>query len=125
MNRLKEQFKKSASVNGSYSVGAIVLVLCVVVLVNMLASRLPERVRKVDVSDNKIYEITDTSKKLLKKLDQKVTVTVYAEKSSTDERIRTFLNKYQALSKDVTVKWVDPVLHPAELTKIMYQRIRS
>ena len=117
MNRLKEQFKKSASVNGSYSVGAIVLVLCVVVLVNMLASRLPERVRKVDVSDNKIYEITDTSKKLLKKLDQKVTVTVYAEKSSTDERIRTFLNKYQALSKDVTVKWVDPVLHPAELTK--------
>ena len=28
MNRLKEQFKKSASVNGSYSVGAIVLVLC-------------------------------------------------------------------------------------------------
>ena len=34
MNRLKEQFKKSASVNGSYSVGAIVLVLCVVVLVN-------------------------------------------------------------------------------------------
>lgn len=64
MNRLKEQFKKSASVNGSYSVGAIVLVLCVVVLVNMLASRLPESVRKVDVSDNKIYEITDTSKKL-------------------------------------------------------------
>ena len=61
MNRLKEQFKKSASVNGSYSVGAIVLVLCVVVLVNMLASRLPESVRKVDVSDNKIYEITDTS----------------------------------------------------------------
>ena len=117
MNRLKEQFKKSASVNGSYSVGAIVLVLCVVVLVNMLASRLPESVRKVDVSDNKIYEITDTSKKLLKKLDQKVTVTVYAEKSSTDERIRTFLNKYQALSKNVTVKWVDPVLHPAELTK--------
>ena len=39
MNRLKEQFKKSASVNGSYSVGAIVLVLCVVVLVNMLAFR--------------------------------------------------------------------------------------
>ena len=117
MNRLKEQFKKSASVNGSYSVGAIVLVLCVVALVNMLASRLPESVRKVDVSDNKIYEITDTSKKLLKKLDQKVTVTVYAEKSSTDERIRTFLNKYQALSKNVTVKWVDPVLQPAELTK--------
>ena len=29
MNRLKEQFKKSASVNGSYRVVASVLVLCV------------------------------------------------------------------------------------------------
>lgn len=117
MNRWKEQFKKSASINGCYSVGAIVLVLCAVILINMLASRLPESVQKMDVSDNKIYEITDTSKNLLKNLDEEVTLTVYAEKSSTDERIRTFLNKYQALSGKVSVKWVDPVLHPAELTE--------
>lgn len=117
MNRLKELFKKSASVNGSYSVGAIVLVLCIVIAVNMLAAKLPEGIRSVDISDNKIYEISGTSKKLLKKLDQKVTMTVYAEKSNTDKRIKTFLNKYTALSDKLTVKWVDPVLHPAELTK--------
>lgn len=44
-------------------------------------------------------------------------MTVYAEKSSTDERITTFLNKYGELSDKITIKWVDPVLHPAELTE--------
>lgn len=117
MNRLKEQFKKTASVNGSYSVGLIVLVLCAVVMVNVVASKLPESVRKIDISDNKIYEITDTSKNLLKNLDKKVTMTVYAEESNTDKRIVTFLNKYEALSKNLTITWVDPVLHPAELTE--------
>lgn len=117
MDQLKEQFKKTASVNGSYSVGLIVLVLCVAVMINVIASKLPESVKSIDISDNKIYEITDTSRELLKNMEQKVTVTVYAEKSSTDERITTFLNKYEALSKNLTVEWVDPVLHPAELTE--------
>lgn len=117
MERLKEQFKKTASVNGSYSVGMIVLVLCVAVMINVIAAKLPESIRNIDISDNKIYEITDTSRDLLDQLDQEVTITVYAEKSSTDERIRTFLNKYQALSGKLTVDWVDPVLHPAELTE--------
>ncbi|MDO4312595.1 MAG: GldG family protein [Eubacteriales bacterium] len=117
MNRVKEQFKKTASVNGSYSVGLIILVLCVAVMINVVAAKLPEGVRNIDISDNKIYEITDTSRKLLKNLEQKVTMTVYAEKSSTDERIVTFLNKYEALSKNLTLEWVDPVLHPAELTE--------
>lgn len=117
MNQLKEQFKKTTSVNGSYSVGMIVLVLCVVIMINVIAAKLPESVKSVDISDNKIYEITDISRELLDNLEQEVTVTVYAEKSSADERIVTFLNKYEALSKNLTVKWVDPVLHPAELTE--------
>lgn len=117
MNRFKEQFKKTASVHGSYSVGMIVLVLCIAVMINVVVAKLPENVKKIDISDNKIYEITDTSKDLLKDLDQKVTLTVYADKSSTDERIVTFLEKYEALSKNLTLKWVDPVLHPAELTE--------
>lgn len=117
MERLKKLMKSTASVNGSYSVGLIVLVLCLVALVNLVAGRLPEKWKNIDISDQKIYEITDVSKKILQDLDEKVTLTVYAEKSSTDERIRTFLKKYAALSDQISVEWVDPVLHPAELTE--------
>lgn len=117
LEKIKNSFKKAASKNGSYSVGMIALVIAIVVVVNLIAGQLPENVKSVDVSDKKIYQISNTSKKILKKLDSEVTFTVYAQKKSTDDRIKTFLKKYAALSDKVTVKWVDPVLHPGELTK--------
>ena len=52
----------SAWKKGSYSVGMIVLVIAIAVLVNMIAARLPEEVRHLDISDNRIYEISDTRK---------------------------------------------------------------
>ena len=46
-----------------------------------------------------------------------MTFTVFAEKSSTDDMIKTFLDKYTSLSDKISVEWVDPVLHPSELTE--------
>ena len=107
----------SAWKKGSYSVGMIILVIAIAVLVNMIAARLPEEVRHLDISDNRIYEISDTSRELLKNLDQDVTFTVFAEKSSTDDRIKTFLKKETTLTARITLERVDPVLHPSELTE--------
>ena len=83
----------------------------------MIIGQLPEKYRNIDVSSTKIYEISDTSKDLLKELDHKVTLTVLAVKDETDDRITTFLSKYAGLSKNVSVKWIDPVLHPSALTE--------
>ena len=116
LDKIKKLFKSQASRNGSYSVGLIAVVICIVVVINMIAGQLPENVRNIDISDNKIYEITKTSKKMLKKLDKEIDFTVYAEKKSTDERIKTFLKKYAALSNKINVEWVDPVQHPSALT---------
>ncbi len=115
--KIKNLFKSKTSRNGSYSVGMIALVLGIIIVVNLIAGQLPENIREIDISDNKIYEITDTSRQILKKLDSKVLVKVFAEKDSTDERIRTFIGKYAALSNKIEVEWIDPVLHPAELTE--------
>ena len=117
MNRIKKFFQTTESRNGSYSVGITVLVLVIVIILNLIVGQLPEKIRNIDVSSTKIYEITDTSKDLLKKLDQDVTMTVLADKSDTDERIKTFLSKYSALSNHISVKWIDPVLHPSALNE--------
>ena len=115
LEKIKKTFQNRTSRNGSYSVGLIALVVGIVVVINLIAAQLPENIRKIDISDNKIYEISKTSKKILEKLDHKVTFKVFAEKDSADERIRTFLKKYAALSDQIKVEWVDPVLHPSAL----------
>ncbi len=115
VERLKKLFGTTASKNGSYSVGMIALVICSVIVINMIAGKLPESIQNIDISDQRIYEISDVSKDILKELDQEITFTVYAEKSNTDEMIKIFIEKYTALSSKIKVEWVDPVLHPGEL----------
>lgn len=116
MEKLKKLFGTIHTKRGAYSIGLTAVAVAVVIVVNLVAGRLPESVKNVDISDNKIYEITDTSKKLLKKLDKKVEIKVLAEKAAADERIKTFLSKYAALSGKIFVEWIDPVLHPSALT---------
>ncbi len=117
MERIKKLFKSASSRNGSYSVGLIVLVICIVIVINLIAGQLPESVKNIDISSNQIYEISDTSREMLADLTEPVTFTVYAEKSSTDERIRTFLDRYTELSDKISLEWVDPVQHPSALTE--------
>lgn len=58
-DRIKRLFHSAASRNGSYSIGAIVLVIVIVIVVNLIAGQLPEKVKRIDISDNRIYEISD------------------------------------------------------------------
>ena len=117
MQKIKNLFKTAGTKNGTYSVGLTVIVIAIIVVANMIFGQIPEKYRNIDVSSTKIYEITDTSRELLKDLNHKVTFTVLAEKDKADDRIKTFLSKYTALSKNISVEWIDPVLHPSALTE--------
>ena len=115
MDKIKRLFKTTGTKHGAYSVGVTAAVVAIVVVLNLIVGQLPEKYRNIDVSSTKIYEISDTSKTLLKNLDQKVTMKVLANEEEADERIRTFLSKYSGLSKNISVEWIDPVLHPSAL----------
>ena len=115
MDKIKRLFKTKGTKHGAYSVGVTAAVVAIVVVLNLIVGQLPEKYRSIDVSNIKIYEISDTSKTLLKNLDQKITMKVLANEEEADERIRTFLSKYSGLSKNISVEWIDPVLHPSVL----------
>lgn len=115
--KFKETFFSVSSRYGSYSLGAIALVTAIVIVANLIVGQLPETVRSVDLSDNKIYEITDVSRKMVKDLKQPVTITVLAQKDQADKRIRNFVEKYAGLSSKISLEWIDPVQHPSALSK--------
>ncbi|MCQ4637390.1 GldG family protein [Anaerovorax odorimutans] len=113
---VRAAFAARTSRHGAYSIAAIVLVLVIAVVVNLLAGQLPSNIRNLDISSNKVYEISDTSRAFLKKLDHDVKITVIAEDASIDDRLKTFLEKYASLSDRIKMTTVDPVLHPSILT---------
>ena len=110
-------FRTSGTRNGSYSVGLTVVVIAIVIVLNFVIGQLPESLRNLDVSSTRIYEISDTTTDLLDSLDEDVDMTVLAVRDDTDDRITTFLSKYEALSDHINIEWVDPVLHPSALTE--------
>lgn len=114
---VSKETKKRHLTFGGYSIGITALVIAIVVALNLIVGQLPEHLTNLDVSSDKIYEVSDTSKKILKNLDHDITFTVLAVKSETDNRIKTFINKYASLSDRIDVEWIDPVQHPSALTE--------
>lgn len=109
---VKDRFRSVQSKRGTYSIGMIAVVIVIAVVINLIVGQFPEKMTQIDVSNKNIYGISKKSKKILKNLDQDIVFTIYAEKTDTDKRIKTFLDKYTALTDKITVKWVDPVAHP-------------
>ena len=117
MDKIKKLFQSNDSKRGSYTLAMISIVIAIVIIFNMIVNLIPENKRQFDISSTNIYEISSKSKKIINKVDHDVTFYVLAEKSSTDKRIKTFINKYASLSDKIHIKWIDPVLHPSALTK--------
>lgn len=116
MKKIKEILNSPQARYGTYSTLLVVIAIAIVIMVNMVAGQFPESWKNIDLSSNNLYEITDQSKALLKSLDKEVEIHILAEKDTADERIKIFVEKYAGLSKNVSVKWTDPVLHPTVLT---------
>lgn len=117
MEKIKKLFQTNDSRRGSLSLTMTAAVIGIVILFNLIVGLIPQKARQIDISDTNIYEISSKSQKLAKNLKDTVTLYVLAEKDQTDDRIRTFLNKYASMSGKIKVEWIDPVLHPSALTK--------
>ena len=117
MAQIKKLFQSNDSKRGSYTLAMTSIVIAIVIIFNMIVNLIPENKRQFDISSTNIYEISSKSKKIINNVDHDVTFYVLAEKSNTDKRIKTFINKYASLSDKIHIKWIDPVLHPSALTK--------
>lgn len=117
VEKIKNLFRTKNTKKGSYSIAVTAIVIAIIFVFNLIVGQLPQSIRQIDISDTNIYNISSTSKKLIKKLDYDIKFYVLADKSETDDRIKNFLNQYAAQSDKISVEWIDPVLHPSALTE--------
>ena len=69
--KLKDIFHSMTSRYGAYSLGAIALVTAIVIVANLIVGQLPETIRNIDLSDTKIYEISETSRELIRRSEER------------------------------------------------------
>lgn len=104
----KKQMKK-----GSYSIAITAIVIAIVIAANLVMAEIPSQYTQVDVSEQKLYTISDDTQKLLKSLDEDVTMYFIVQSDNKDGTVEKLLERYEDASSHIKVKQMDPVLHPS------------
>ena len=94
---------------GGYATLLILAGLAVVIVVNVLVSKIPG---KLDLTQNKIFSLSDETYKVLDGLKNDVTITTVAKTGNEDPTVGTILAKYAARSSHVKLGSVDPEKNP-------------
>lgn len=100
-----------------FSTGMIAIVVALTVVVNLIASALPETYTQIDATSQKLYSITKDTEMYLDTLKDDVTLYVMVNKNSKDDNVDRTLQKYASASKHVKVKYVDPNVSPTFASK--------
>ena len=88
--------------------------VCIIVgliLINVAAAVLPDRVMQHDVTLKEYQQITHVTRSVLEGLKKDVTIHVYAREDAADVNIVKLLNNYKEFDH-ISVEYVDPALSP-------------
>lgn len=108
----KHTFNKRAFRKDSYSAVMSVVVIAIVVVLNLIVGQIPSKYTEFDISTGKLYTIGDETKKVLKNLDEDITIHYIVQSGNEDATIEKLLNQYQENSSKIKVEKVDPVTSP-------------
>lgn len=108
----KHTFNKRAFRKDSYSAAMSVVVIAIVVVLNLIVGQIPSKYTEFDISTGKLYTIGDETKKVLKNLDEDITIHYIVQSGNEDATIEKLLNQYKENSSKIKVEKVDPVTSP-------------
>lgn len=101
----------------TYLASLSIVVIAIAVFLNLAVSQLPENVREIDLTDNKLYSVSDEAAAYLNGLDKDVEIIVLAEEDAVDSRITKFLSNYGTKSDHLKISYRDPIAYPSLLTE--------
>lgn len=117
MNKTEKKVRSAAKRHGAFSAGLIAIAVAVTILFNLLVTQLPGSLKLFDLTNSGIYNITDTSMKIINAMSEDVKVMVLADRLNVDSRISRYLDKYTSLSDHLILEYIDPTVFPAVLNQ--------
>ena len=113
-----KKFKFTSSANGRvfrsglYSTAILAAAIVLAVLVNLLVGAIPSKYTELDLSEAKMYTLSDSSRKLVQGMDQDVTIYYLCETGSEDAILTKLLDHYAEESSHLRWEQKDPALYP-------------
>ena len=86
--------------------------VAITVMVNLVVGQLPRSVTRFDLSEQKMFTLSEQTESILDALEEDVEIHIVAESGEEDLRLETMLSQYSSRSKHIRVDTIDPVLVP-------------
>lgn len=108
----KMKLQSRAAKNGAYASAFSALVVALVVAVNLIVSALPAQYTSVDLTDQKLFSLSEESKQLAAGLTSDINIYYLVRSGQEDVVVQSLLNRYEGLSEHIKVEQKDPVIYP-------------
>lgn len=97
----------------SVNAAMVMVMTAILIVVNMIGVVAVDKFSlKLDMTDNKLYEFSDTTYQVVESLKEPVNITVFNSESDFVIMLREVLKRYDSLSNKITVSYKDPYENP-------------
>ena len=122
INPVNKEFKKRTTKNGVYVFVVSVVLAFALIALNFLVTLLPQRIINIDTSANKMYSISDNTKRSLSGIRESVNmylITLGGENSLSSEetQAKIFFENYASFNSNISFSIIDLSKTPTFVTK--------
>lgn len=107
--RVKASFGTRKFRGGAYATLLSAIAIALVVVINLLVTKLDIQ---LDLTDDGKYSLEDETVKLLKELDEEITIYYFVQSGNELTYFDRLFTKYDDYNSRVKIEYKDPVLHP-------------
>jgi len=102
---------------GGYATVISLFAVAIVVVVNLIMGAVPTTYTKLDISGHDVYTLAEENVEMAKALTEDVTIYFVAQSANADIYVQGVAERYDQLSDKITLKTIDPGLHPTFVSK--------
>jgi hypothetical protein len=114
LGKIYQSFRNPKFKYGGYAALVSLVVIALVVALNILVGQIPA---KADLTESKLFTLSEQTTKLLDGLQQDVTVYTLFETGKEMDFVQQILEKYRLRSRRIQVRNIDPYRNPGLLAK--------
>lgn len=112
IQKRRYQISKRTISLGAYSTLVVVVVTAAFVILNVFVSEIPAKYTVFDVTADKLYSLSDETKKVAENISEDIAIYVLADEKDADTTLQETLENYMGLNSHIQVSYVDPAVNP-------------
>ena len=120
---IKESFQTKQVKYGGYAALLTVAVIAGLILINLMAGQASPRIAQIDLTENRLFSLSEQTIQLLERLDTQVNFFGLWRPGEEDYNLMNVINLYLSRNRNITMEVIDPDRNPGFVMRYDHDRM--